>query len=268
MRTLLLDIETAPLGWHEPFDAEGSLAWTILQEVIEEEGQKSPPKNYKKPETIAKWRAERQAELAGLAHDRWQRCSLDSLRGQVVTVGLHDMMLDDTRIIHNPRDEREVLDQLRVELGRVVAHESREDRLRVRLVAHNGSQFDFPFLAHRLRVHGFERLASHFIQIHYGVERALKLAPSVFQLVDTQDLLRMSGSWGLMRFDTPDLISADPLAARGGGAAVLQALMDGRDEEVAAHCRVDLERLRRLWNTHIYSVLQHRGLECLEGSPE
>lgn len=112
----------------------------------------APPANYKSPETIAKWRAERAAELP---RELWERSALDPLLGGVVcVVGVwrsgQPAPITLTAPTGNETGERALLQSLQQALDRYPDHT---------LVTWNGAAFDLPYLRKRAARYGLWSLA-------------------------------------------------------------------------------------------------------------
>lgn len=259
MCTLLLDIETAPLGWDQP-TAPGSLWERALEDAKRAAETDPPPSNYKKPEAIERWRAERIAGVPDAAMKAYEQHSVKGDTCQIVTIVLQDPELGGPVAIHHPRDEAEVLRELYRQL-RARAVDLRPGE-QLRIVAWHGHSFDFPILSRRFATVGEWGLASAFwMNLDYGQRMQLgRLDDSPFQLVDAARLYpKVRGDRTRLRdMDTDDMQARDPL--KGDGGKVLPALLEGRDEDVKQHCIVDVEdRLMTVWVETVWPLLKARG---------
>jgi len=120
--------------------------WMVLDissTALEQAGDfiESPaaPANYKDPEKIAAYIAEKKAE-------ELEKCGLDLDLGRITAVGFksYDMDCIDVRLCKTEDDERQVLKDLR--------HWLLKDRMK--LIGFNSLSFDWPFLLRRARYLG------------------------------------------------------------------------------------------------------------------
>lgn len=247
MITVLLDIETAPIGWREvaadPRKTPPEPAVAYARKKLLDGKRKTPADAAKIAEAAVKY---------------WGRASLDSRRGEIVCVGVKVLDVDDEPAV-SEIGEQVSLDLLSGTLQRT-ARRVWPTPDSVRIVAHGGHGFDFPFIWERALVVGRPDLSRWFRGVlDYGaMRRAGVPTHTLSPLVDTQRLYATTAPRGkdpvsdtgplsqavlceALGLDVPD----DPLLK--GGAGVLDALLRGDQEIVREHCRVDLIRLEALY---------------------
>lgn len=207
-RYLVLDLETVGIDNAADF---------IQKDDIE------APSNYKNPQAIA---AYQEREFA----KRVEAAALDLDLARICAVGLMaDGAGPQVLLAKNEQQERDVLVHVAGLVGGESAHQ---------LITFNGLKYDMPLLMRRARYLGvsFPRLSvDRFRSSHVDLYNELTLNGSV---------KAHSLRWYMRRNDWTDLLSADPLAE--GGASVAAAVAEGRWDDVAAHCRVDVEASYRL----------------------
>ena len=221
MSYLYIDIETLPaIGMCE----------ATRSKVI----RASVPRNYKKPETIAKWiKEQEQAD-----ENAWTRTAVHPLTCRLYMVSL---ALDDGDVVTLFRSyndcsgdaqrcdacERSLLEELDIGL-----HQALEGR-RPRFVAHNGAGFDFPIL--RLRA------------LKYGLLRLARLLPCDAWGKDADDTMHMAGGRKHGAGYSLDAVAhffGVPSKHGMGGAGVYPAWREGRHGDVAEYNVQDVEVLR------------------------
>lgn len=209
MRYLVLDLETVGIDNAADF---------IVKDDIE------APSNYKNPEAIAAYQEReftKRVEAAALDLDLARICAMGTMSE---SDGAPQVM-----IAKDEAQERDVL----TFLASMLSAESQ-----ISLLTFNGLKYDLPLLMRRARYLGvqFPRLSlDRFRSPHVDLYNELTLNGTV---------KAHSLRWYMRRHDWTDLLSADPLAE--GGASVAAAVAEGRWEDVAAHCRVDVEASYRL----------------------
>lgn len=234
-RSLLVDIETAPLAWWAtgPGTAHG---WALEQAAVME-----PTATAKKEgeHGILQWRAAK-------ARDLWTGCSLRSHLAQVVCVCLQLWPDGELVTIADARDERAVLAGLGGYMRGLVSGGTGK----IAVIAWNGKRFDFPMLAGRYMMQGEPAKAAQWnSNIRYADRRELGLGDGYLRFVDAHDAYPMArGDRTRLRdLDTPAMRAADPLD--GDGGLVLGALQADRLDDVVRHCQVDVrDRLATVWS--------------------
>lgn len=208
MTYLVLDIETAPIV---------NAAEFVSTEDI------SAPSNWKDPVKIAAYVEEAKcARLAGAALD------LDLAR--IVTIGTWT------------QDAGTACVCLQDEEGEALALELLAQRLRTsgaHLVTFYGHKYDLPLLMRRARYLGVkfpELNLDRYKSPHFDLYDVLSMKRN--------DIKAHSLRWYFRRLGYTDLLEADPLAK--GGSDVGQAIIEGRWDDVSAHCRCDIEGTVRL----------------------
>lgn len=195
----------------------------------------SPPANYSKPETIAKWEAETKP---GLIEETWRKTSFAGDRGEVICIG---WAVDDapaetlTRTLSSP--EAWLLGEFFGAVHRAI--EASHGRV-PRWVGHNVRDFDLRFLYQRAVVLG---LRPPFALPH----DARPGSEFVF------DTMTAWAGWG-GRVSLARLCTALGLPAKGSeigeeemdGSRVWDMVKAGRLDDVAEYCRGDVERVRLL----------------------
>lgn len=255
MIDVLLDIETAPEEW---------------QEVASTRPLLLPPQralDHARTRLFAdgpKTEADRE-RIASAALEWWRKGSLNSRRGVLVCAGVQIRGEDEAPGV-SEIGEQATLDMLDGALDRA-GRIARERYSEVRIVAHGGAYFDFPFVWERAVVHKRWHLARQFARVmRYGPARQAGIDPgNAPYLLDTMEVYATTAPRGRdpvtgcgpmkqrilcesLGLDVPE----DPLLQ--GGAGVLDALLRGNTEIVREHCRVDLlclgalvDRLEPLW---------------------
>lgn len=203
MTHLFLDIETYPLGEPDPEQVE-------------------PPKNYKDPDKIAAYKADK-------AVDAWKSGSLDALRGRVLCIGV---AVDESKpaVLHD-EDEGDLLRDFERRLL------SLQKRGQVAVVTYNGGGFDRPFIARRALIHGCSALAQW-----------ARVAKPWQAGVDLLELWRMGdrrarGSQEQVAKALGIETSDNPIR----GAEVVDRVLAGDLQAVLDHCREDVRELREIW---------------------
>lgn len=221
MPTIYLDIETIP---------------TTDPELVEFLGAKvAPPKNYKKPEAIAKWWEE---EGIAAREEAVGKTAFDGTYGRVICAA-YAVDGKEADVLH-PDDERMLLDLFMHALTCAATMEYHGGRGEsgVLWVGHN-LQFDLRFLWQRCVIHGV-KMPGAFI-------KAVRAKPWDTNLADTMLL------WHPER---DRKISLDALCRALGvptskgdldGSKVFQAWKDGRIADIAAYCRADVEATRQCY---------------------
>lgn len=240
MKTLYIDIETAPQHWwkHRDFEVNPPAVAmnAVLQEIL-----KGPPKNYSKPASIQRWHRQQQATVPGRAVKWWRDCSLSPERGMVVVAGY---AIDDgapQTLCQQGLHEQDLLDDLLYLLCDVRPS---------RIVAFNGDDFDFPFLWRRAMYWRKVELARWFAQPHYSDQVKLQIQP-LAALVDPRRIWTQGYRYEPGKLD--ELVNAihglhvhrDPDDI--DGSAVLDALCAGQIDAVTRHASTDVEVLRTFW---------------------
>jgi hypothetical protein len=232
MTTILLDIETAPREWwlgaHPP----------TCPDLLREMASVKAPANYG-PEAAAKWLAE---HGAAKAFDAWHGYSARPEKGQVVTVVALDWRTGSVFGVHEPTGEAALLSAFDWWLAAAKP---------TRIVAWRGPSFDFPFIAARATILGdLPRLARTFNPRPLGKpwEAPVELVDAAKHWPGVDKGPRLRDLDDLWMWTEPDPLDGD-------GGKVLGALLEGRGDQVLAHCRADVlvrlagvwERLRPLW---------------------
>lgn len=232
---------TAPPGWEDPDPEPKEVTPRVL------------PRNMKKGgDAAARWKigeekrleqAQKQAQLDAVAAvdaqrasalSEWRKGSLDPLRGRIALIALA-FGEGDVQVIDCAEDEEAGLRELG---GLIVDAKPRT------WVAHNGPDFDFPFLQLRALKYGSAVLASRFHQ-----EKSWDGV-----LVDTADWWPTVGGWGGRKRGTRlDVICTHLGIERTdnpiGGAEVLDAYIRGDWPHVVQHGVADVRDMREVYRT-------------------
>lgn len=222
MPTIYLDIETIPT-------TDPELVEFLCAKV-------APPKNYKKPEAIAKWWEE---EGVAAREEAVGKTAFDGTYGRVICAAY---AVDDAPAVsHDVDSEQSVLTLLMTAFASASSltyHGGRGESGAV-WVGHN-LQFDLRFLWQRCVIHGV-KMPGVFI-------KAVRAKPWDANLADTMLL------WHPER---DRKISLDALCRALGvstskgdldGSKVFQAWKDGRISDIAAYCRADVEATRQCYH--------------------
>lgn len=239
MRNLYHDIETLP--------GTSPVVEQIISDSIEKDiAELTPPSNYSKPESVAKWMEEKKAELAQSFSPRWLKTSLDGGLGEIFCISwavdggdIRSVSRGATRAI--PESDRPIPEltsekSMLEEFFRQLATEGDG----FRWVGHNTKDFDLRFLFQRCVVNGVEPPVYIPHDIRYN-------GKEVF------DTMMAWAGWGnRIRLDRLCLLLG--VAQKGemdgesdiNGANLFEALLDGRGDEAVRYCEADVERVRQI----------------------
>lgn len=233
MTTMLIDIETLPEDATVGMDLQRPPGFVMPPyEAV----QRSVPRNYKDPAKILVWQQaefQRQAEeglkWAGDKHaeaeSNYRQRSLSPMTARIACIG-YALDHNPAQVIRCDDNERDGLETL---MGVI---KSRRPSV---VIAHNGHGFDYDFLWKRLMKHGHSD-AMWFYQEKPWEKKLqdtyLKWSKANRRGGNMDDICKF---FGWEREDNP---------IRGG--EVLDAYIDGRMSDVVAHCRGDIEDLRKL----------------------
>lgn len=254
MRTMFLDIETAPDHWWQHKDWRENPPPLALETIAASNAHKSPPKNYGE-EAAAKWRAKLEATERADAVKWWADRSLNSKFGQVVVVAMKMADADAVGWIETEEkegDERRLL----VELGEHIARLAPDV-----IVAFNGSGFDFPFLWERATIWGVTETARLFYDASWRIRQTLNLPRQHPTLVDARDVWqtvrrRDDGEWIPKQYTRGRLVDLARMSGievhdDSSGRDVLDQLCRGEIDKVVAHSVSDVDVLANLWQERI-----------------
>lgn len=141
MSNIFLDIETVPGQSNEVIAA-------INAEITEEVATLSPPKSYKKEETIAAWMAKEEERLTSDEEfdARHHKCGLSGLKGEIISISA---AVDDGEAFVVSRSlgdsETDLLIKFWTELTVRLDHPHADHTW----IGHNIRGFDLPFIYHR-----------------------------------------------------------------------------------------------------------------------
>lgn len=195
------------------------------------------PATMSKPETIAKWIAESKPEAV---EEAISKTGLDGAFGQVVCVGIA-IDTDPVKSVES-LDEAEVLHGLNAELAQVPVSEW----FNTVVIGHNVAEFDVRFLLQRFIVN---QIPPHFI-----LRRAASAKPwESDKVYDT--MVQFAGAKNRISLDK--LCIALGLEGKGDitGADVWPMVQAGRLAEVAAYCRDDVIKTRRIHQKMTFSYM-------------
>lgn len=242
MTTLLLDLETLPEDATVGMDLDHPPGW----EPEPHPGfDREVPRNWKDEDKIAVWHAQENArrvtELFG-----WDAKQIAKAREWFGKKSTNPMELRIGCIGYAFDDEEpEVIECFEEDdrAGLIQLHEICTERRPSRVVAHNGASFDFRVIQLRAMKHGLLDTAARFHQ-----EK-----PWETYLFDTMlgwpvRYTGMNAICAFLGLGRPD----NPI----DGKDVLQAYVDGRSDEIVAHCRDDIRVLREVYRV----VAKVRGL--------
>lgn len=132
-----LDIETIP-----------DLSEGALQQCID---AVEPPGTYKKPESIAEWKA---ANAATIGQEQWQRTALDPMRGGIVVICWETENSGPRSIFREPGESEAIMLNTWSELIALDMNDLPGSHRLPRFVGWNVAEFDLRFLAIRCIVNG------------------------------------------------------------------------------------------------------------------
>lgn len=249
MTTLLIDLETLPEDATVGMDLDHPPGWT--PEPHPGFSDRKPPTNWKDKDLIEEWwvkeRAKQAAELVGWdakqaeAGRKWYHsASLDPMRLRIACIG-YAFDDEEPRVIEYFEDEGS---------GLLALHAVIMGRRPTRIVAHNGFGFDYPVTQLRAIKHGLPGLAAGLHQDKpwdgYLFDTHLLWPVTKYRGRPTSST-SMNAICAFLGIDRPD----NPIS----GSEVLQAYVDGRQDEIVAHCRADIRDLGKVWDV----VRQIRG---------
>lgn len=226
---LFFDIESIP----------GSAPWireALLEQIEEEKLAVRAPANYKDEVKIHEYRMSEYAKLDASFDDRYRKCALSGLRGQLVCVAY---AVDDDSPVHlyHEKDEAFLLEC--VWEGWNKARNARNNEY-VKLIGHNIVGFDLRFLFQRSVILGIKPPA----WIRFDAK------PWDDGVFDT--MTRWAGVGG--RVSLADLCAALGLPAKGAeigedmdGSKVWDYVQAGRIADVAKYATGDVERVRQIY---------------------
>lgn len=213
---IFLDIETIP---------------TTNAEIQERKsGSVVPPGNYKKAETIAQWWAtEGETKKAAAI----QETALDGTWGELAAIGfaVND---DPVEVMLRGVTEASLLMDFGAKLNAICQGLMPSGSLwSATWIGHNLLDFDLRFLWQRSRI--------------LDVRLPFEFPPNKFNVYDT--MKEWAGFKGWVKQTDLELAfgipRSDPL--ENGGADVFKAYQAGRLDDVAEHCRQDVENLRKIY---------------------
>lgn len=212
MYYLVLDIETAPIPNAADFLPVGDIA---------------APSNYTDPVKIAASIEKQRAKLIADA-------ALDLDLARIVCVGTWGPAGIATATLEDECAERLYLTHLASMLKR-----PSRDGNDCMLITFNGHKYDLPLLMRRARYLGVK-----FPEINMDRYKSPHIDLYDVLSMKRNDIKAHGLRWYFRRLGYTDLLAADPLEK--GGSDVGQAITEGRWDDVAAHCRCDIEGTVRL----------------------
>lgn len=223
MRHLYVDVETIPTQRQDVRDR-------LHEQALADAREAEPPANYKKPEAIDRWRAERIAAAPDAAEESVRKTALDGGYGELVAVCW-------------AWDDEEVSSLQRGEGGEFVLLDGLWRALRqrvvsgghaIRWVGHNVT-FDLQFLHHRSVIHGIRPTVP------------LPRLDAVWKGTYYDTMYEWAGLRGSVKLTTLcDMLGIDIADDDIDGSQVWAAYQDGRIDDIVEHCRRDVERVREI----------------------
>jgi len=224
-----LDIETIP-------GQQPGLKEKIAESI-------TPPGNYKKPETLAKWEEEQKPDLI---EEAWRKTAFHGDRGEVVCIAwaieddiTHCVYRTPPHIEGNQNDvtEAELLGAFFMAIAGEVR--TKHGRLPV-FIGHNVRDFDLRFL--------FQRAVILGVRPPFHLPHDVR--PNSEHIFDT---MTAWAGWG-GRISLVRLCTALDIPNKGSeldgedidGSKVWGLVRDGRADAVAVYCKADVERVRRV----------------------
>lgn len=183
-----------------------------------------------KPDGRLKDPAKIEADIKQQQQDLIGKAALDMDLARVVCAGL----LPSDAVVSVVKDEAQEAALLGV-LAQELEVYSRDF---VTLVTFNGHKFDLPLLMRRAKYLGVP-----FPKIN--LDRYKSPHIDLYEELTMRGAIKAHGlRWYMRRLGWTDLIDADPF--KDGGSDVAQACAEGRWDDIAAHCRVDVTATLRL----------------------
>lgn len=202
-RLIFLDIETVPAG--PPIDPS-----TL-----------DCPGNISKPESIAKWYAEK---APAIAEEQWRKGALDSMRGEILCIGWSD--IEEGYAICTG-DEESTLRQF----SGVVQYNHP-----VRFVGWNCNGFDLPWIWRKAVKYGIKELRQAINRDRY---RGNSIDLMQVWASDFKDFRKQS--------DVAAFLGIEDRSNGIDGSKVYDLYREGRIEEIKTYCMGDVETVRDIY---------------------
>lgn len=190
-----------------------------------------PPGNYKKPESIAEWKA---ANAATLGAEQWQRTALDPMCG---SIGVICWAVESGEIRHVCREPNQSeSDMLSLWLTNLKADLNDGGGMRLpRWTGWNVADFDLRFLAIRLAVHGLKPPFSLPVNSRYDGTQVC-------------DLMKVwSGYKGYQKQSAVAEVLGIEVPDKTDGADIWRLVQEKGIDAAVSKCKSDVEVLRQIY---------------------
>jgi hypothetical protein len=232
---MFLDLETLPGGASVGMSLQQAPGWVASAPVV---AARAVPQNYKDPAKVAAWQAKEAERVAAeavkvaeqdraAALEHWKRGALRFADARIACIG-YAFGDGQAQTFDASQSELAALQWLDALI---------QDRQPERIVAHNGSGFDFPMVQIRAMKHGLYSLAGAF-----HVDK-----PWDQRMVDTLAWWPGRYSKGGSLDTCAEVLGISRAANPISGGQVLDAYVGGRWADVVAHCVDDINVLREVY---------------------
>lgn len=173
------------------------------------------PKTYKKEESIRQYQEEHLEEY-------WFKTALDPVEGRIFCIGI-GIDNEEVEVLHGIH-EHKTLKMLSDKLDEIGYY---------RIVAHNGMDFDYPFIFLRA--------------VKYGFLDLIKVFTDKNMLEDTMRMLDGTAWKKMISLDRAcKLIGIDGKEGMDG-SMVPKYILEGKGDQVLSYCAKDVEKLRKIY---------------------
>lgn len=222
---IFLDIETIPAQ-------DADVIALLREEAEQEKAAIAAPSNYKDPEKIASYIAEKTASIDLAFGERYRKTSLDGAYGQIVCAGV---AIDDDapQVFWQPdwqNGESAILRALFDYIGSV----TRPGNLPT-YIGHNVANFDLRFIWQRAAIHG----------IAPPLRFPITLSPWDDRVYDT--MFEWAGRGQYVSLNKLCRVFGLPGKGDMDGSKVWDYVQDGRILDVVDYCKQDVARVREIY---------------------
>lgn len=246
---ILIDIETLPIDARTGMSLDCAPGWVPPPTKVE---RKTPPSNWKDPEKIARWEADEDARFAnaiaeeldanrGAALEEWRRSVFRFDGVRIATIGVSGASYAWVFEAESEKDEQSMLKNFVYSIpdrGRIITFGDYDARvIRARLLAHGLPLGPFSPWRGGQEVKPWDR---RVVDLQRLTADVLNGAPNKITGISVDALCEFLG---IERFDNPI-----------DGSRVLDAYVDGRWDDIVAHCLADVRDEWAIW-TRLMEVM-------------